>query len=761
MESLVASGDPASALAHYRIHHASVRDELGVEPDATLVAYAAALCTPNSRSHGVAPTAMSHTVADPSREPARVTALAPAAAVSSPFSTQASFSPRRRRVWFATAAAVLTVVAVAAWWGGKHARFSAAAPRPPAHDSLRLRIVTASAQSDPADSALARRVRNSALAELEREPWLFVVTPQAWLQQQPYIGLDPAALALPDTVRKYARKMVTHAIVDFGVSRAGNGYILTAEARGASTDSSLGVIAVAAAGALDLPDAMIRLGRALRDSLVAARYALPPTEWSASTTDEPAAAITLYVEARSEAERGNVIEAARRAERATQVDSTFALAWRSRHLALANAGLSVDDQLHAISAAFRHSNRVRSPWARLDIVAAYYRAVGDHKRALVFYDSVARFSSDQNVNMGLSLGVLRQYDLGAQVYRRAIAVRQIKRVSTLHNNLVWQLLSNGNLADAKKVLDWMVRTDSTHFQSMGALAHFLKATRDWEALEAFAKTAIGTGWAKTVTDTALVMQWMGFGAAARGHIATFDSAVQAGATIARRHGSSGNVLERQLERARLHATIASDTVPARAIADSALAAANWNAMKQMDRPYPALLLYLASVGDVRHGGQVVREWSARTPAEYKLRDSLNVLIGRGELALASGNGREALRLFRLADVRDCEPCFYPRYARAFDALREPDSARVWFERYANALIPTNTIDDVLELPHTYRRLGELYEAKGDVSGAIAWYDRFTTLWASSDSPVPQAAVREVRAHVDELRKQRPKGRPKA
>jgi hypothetical protein len=36
--------------------------------------------------------------------------------------------------------------------------------------------------------------------------------------------------------------------------------------------------------------------------------------------------------------------------------------------------------------------------------------------------------------------------------------------------------------------------------------------------------------------------------------------------------------------------------------------------------------------------------------------------------------------------------------------------------------------------------------------AVKWYDRFTTLWATTDMPVLQARVREVRGRVDRLRK---------
>ena len=136
---------------------------------------------------------------------------------------------------------------------------------------------------------------------------------------------------------------------------------------------------------------------------------------------------------------------------------------------------------------------------------------------------------------------------------------------------------------------------------------------------------------------------------------------------------------------------------------------------------------------------------------FKLRDSLNVLIGRGELALAAGKPREAIRLFPIADVRGCEPCFYPRYARAFDAMGETDSARVWFERYTGTPRHSNAIEDAFELPHAYRRLGELAEAQGSAPVAVAWYERFIDLWAVSDVPALQGQVREVRERIRRLR----------
>ena len=55
MKSLVAAGDPAGALAHYRAHRTLLRDDLGLEPDATLAQFAAALRAGNAWRSSHAP----------------------------------------------------------------------------------------------------------------------------------------------------------------------------------------------------------------------------------------------------------------------------------------------------------------------------------------------------------------------------------------------------------------------------------------------------------------------------------------------------------------------------------------------------------------------------------------------------------------------------------------------------------------------------------------------------------------------------------
>jgi tetratricopeptide (TPR) repeat protein len=181
-----------------------------------------------------------------------------------------------------------------------------------------------------------------------------------------------------------------------------------------------------------------------------------------------------------------------------------------------------------------------------------------------------------------------------------------------------------------------------------------------------------------------------------------------------------------------------------------MAAVPWASLEPIDRPYEQAITALAFVGDTTGAAAIAEDWATHMPQAYKLRDSLDVLTARSELALARRNPREALRLLRLADVKNCAACFFPRYARIFDALNMPDSVAIYYERYATATIPNNASGDAYELARAYRRLGEIYEQRQDWARAEQRYQDFVSLWEHADAAL-QPAVRDVRARIARMR----------
>ena len=58
-------------------------------------------------------------------------------------------------------------------------------------------------------------------------------------------------------------------------------------------------------------------------------------------------------------------------------------------------------------------------------------------------------------------------------------------------------------------------------------------------------------------------------------------------------------------------------------------------------------------------------------------------------------------------------------------------------------------DDVRWLPHTYKQLSELYEARNDTTNAINYYNEFVELWKHAD-PELQPQVEDVRRRIANL-----------
>jgi hypothetical protein len=63
--------------------------------------------------------------------------------------------------------------------------------------------------------------------------------------------------------------------------------------------------------------------------------------------------------------------------------------------------------------------------------------------------------------------------------------------------------------------------------------------------------------------------------------------------------------------------------------------------------------------------------------------------------------------------------------------------------------PRKNHGDQWALGPSLKRLGELYETRGDKPKALEYYGRFVELWKEAD-PVLQPAVREVRGRMAAL-----------
>jgi tetratricopeptide (TPR) repeat protein len=132
-------------------------------------------------------------------------------------------------------------------------------------------------------------------------------------------------------------------------------------------------------------------------------------------------------------------------------------------------------------------------------------------------------------------------------------------------------------------------------------------------------------------------------------------------------------------------------------------------------------------------------------------------FAEGSLLLAEKRPEEAIRVFRRMDIDadglpiNCAFCLSAALGRAYDQLNQADSTIANLERYLATTSKSRINADTWMLAPTHKRLGELYEAKGDAKRAAEHYGVFVELWKRAD-PELQPKVAEVRARLERLRR---------
>ena len=123
----------------------------------------------------------------------------------------------------------------------------------------------------------------------------------------------------------------------------------------------------------------------------------------------------------------------------------------------------------------------------------------------------------------------------------------------------------------------------------------------------------------------------------------------------------------------------------------------------------------------------------------------------GFIAKAEGRKHDAVAEFRALyeEGGACNVCGLYELAEAYESLGEVDSAIAVYQRFVQTPAVGRLRAEGPWLARSLKRLGELYEAKGDRKQAADYYGRFVDLWKDAD-PELQPGVREVRQRLARL-----------
>jgi tetratricopeptide (TPR) repeat protein/tRNA A-37 threonylcarbamoyl transferase component Bud32 len=675
--------------------------------------------------------------------------------------TAVARSGSRRPLMIAAALVVVGLVSVAAWQQAKSASSDAAEVNAGSviPDSARLQVAMLPMSRDAADTVLAKSLSESLFAALNEEPRVLVL-------REPQIELlvDEAGLA-DSTVTNGVRVNILR---DYGVqsylvrsmARVGTGVLLTIEGRSTETDSILFRYEKAASSAVELTQASQQLASQARAALARAFGRVNRPQASGKALGTTADAARLYVEGLDHFYRQDYTSALTSYRAAVASDSAFAQAWSALGATLGNLGASQQDAVRARSMAYRYRASIASPPLRAYIDAQYHvrvtreadLAIRELQQALK--DDVSPRIRYRLFNLLYLAHRLKGNDESAlRVIRETMKQSGTTPTPPTVGNLISQLLRMGRLDEARGVV---VQLESMVGRSSPAYIHgrqvLVSGVHDTDSMIALGSAPGNTSLSSTDRIFQLRMLRSGFGTSGR-----VDSALAAERRLRTELRSTGNryeLLKSMASEASWRLQLLDDRAGARRVMDDALLELKPDTMGVLDRSYLARIDFEVAMGDTLRAQRLLDEWTSSMPSNLLPVAVREIETAHGVLALARGRGDEAIARFREGSEtyrRSLRTSH--RLSRAFDVSGQRDSAIAYYEIFVSSNDEFLRDINIVELAHSYRRLGELHEERGDIAKAIRRYGEFVELWKGAD-PALQPAVQAARARIAKLQAKR-------
>ena len=555
---------------------------------------------------------------------------------------------------------------------------------------------------------------------------------------------------------KQAREIATRegirAVIDGNLLGLGGKYVVSVRLMSPQSGDVLATFSENANSTADLLPTIDKLAKQVRAKIGESLknvQATPPLE---QVTTSSLDALKKYVAGnRASFVDGDFAKGAQLLEEAVALDTNFAMAYRRLGVVYGNRGI-VDKALPMFEKAYAHRDRL-SDAERYLVIGTYFDQ-GQHQdwtKSIAAYEQVLEIQPGSMAalnNLGTRYVAVRNYAKAKELFAKAIHIGPAAGVH--YTNLVESNIYLGQLDSASRAVDEFAKTFPSNTASILARIELNAARQQYDSnvtLIATERTRLSAD--RSVLGTAVLA--LADAAKLHGRIAearryTHEAWADFGAA-----GVKEAAVMDAVDDAQTATWFLGDKTGALRTLDDSLAHHPVDSIAQLSDPMGRVSWAFAGAGRPEQSRAIFARWQEAHKRTTFGDDSLYRAFMQGQIALASNKPADALTYFRAADVAGCRVCFLPLIGQSYDLLGNADSTIAVFNRYLETPAPDRGSSDGMFMPGIHKRLGELYEAKGDRQQALTHYMKFADLWKSAD-PELQPKVAEVRAKIARLSK---------
>ncbi|PYO94916.1 MAG: hypothetical protein DMD60_14035 [Gemmatimonadetes bacterium] len=620
----------------------------------------------------------------------------------------------------------------------------------------RDRLVLADFENRTTDSTLGPSLTEALRVDLAQSGMIRLLDAAAVGQALGRMGRAPGTPLDPTLARELAQREGAKAVVHGQIDPLGRGYLVSAELVSAADGSALVALRETAQDDGAIIAAVDRLSHKLRERIGESLKTIRASDPLEQVTTSSLEALRKYSQGVRASDAADMERAVALLEQAIALDTTFAMAYRKLAVVLSNSGGAQSRIAAAATQAFRHRDRL-TPFER-DLAEAYYytRVEYDPAKTEAAYRAALDQEPDNGVafnNLALLFNSLRRFAEAESLTVRGLAVAPTQWA--LYVNAMQAQIGQGKYADAARTVTRMEQRSPSNPLRPFLRAFLAASHRHYDSAEvaarALAQASRDPTWQSSAAGALAALNLV------RGRLGAAEAQLRRAMVLDEQRGVPGKSLEDAIGIAVIDVHYHNAPEAARREVEEALRQHPLASIPAEDRPYLGLAWLYADAGRPDRARQVLAEFEATVP-EGARRGQPFRYGAAAQIAFAEGRIQDAIKGYRTwYDEDGCAVCGLFLLGRAYEKAGERDSGVAVYERAVNTPGYFRAFEESATLGPTYRRLGELYEERGDKARARDYYSRFVELWKDADTEL-QPSVREVRAKLSELNRETGKGK---